>query len=102
MTIASVTNIAGPPGSGRTLVTRAIEYRLTGAVKVLDQYTVEPRQLLRLAAESNIKYHILLTDDHVYDLIDYQFGNVPRYYISLQHTPATVFNPEPEPTPLFD
>lgn len=104
MAIVSVTSVAGGPKTGKTYLTSMFDSKSY-------VYTIKetsPKTKKELFEEMDkwkldtINRHVVLEGDIIYRLIDYDWGNVDQYYISLQKKPCIVFKEEPETKPLFE
>ncbi len=103
MGIVSVTRIAGSAHSGKTFVSLLYNSKPTHFIidNILKQTKAELWKKLDDWKASPTDRHIVLVDDIIYQTIDYDFGNVTQYYVSLDVKKPTVYKEEAPSKPIL-
>lgn len=105
MGILSVTHIAGTRRSGKSMIAAMFNAKPNYYVVDENHHLAKTKEsmfkLLDEWKKADYSRHVVLVDEKIYDAIDYDFGNVPMFYISLDHKPAFVAPVEIEQKPIL-
>lgn len=107
MAIVSVTFVAGANKTGKSTIAQGI-YRMMpcSLCSIFDnEYPlsiIEALDRLKVAVKD---YHVILVDNMIYKTIDYDFGNIDKFYVSCRKENAHNYvedKPEDQNKPYWD